>query len=133
MECPNCANENTFVTAIERHKKAQKTRRYRRCDLCGTRFRTTQYSEVHDDDGEFWRAPVPVALRQPANKRRRHQVQRLKGVDSPVSFFTVQNIIDIRQMGNSGDYSLDQLATIFGCSKSTIRRIVRRERYKEIP
>ncbi|MEK9823316.1 MAG: hypothetical protein VW840_14190 [Gammaproteobacteria bacterium] len=133
MECPNCLNENTFVTAVERHKQAQKTRRYRRCDMCGTRFRTTQYSEVVDDDGELWRAAVPMALRQPANKRRRHQVQRLKGVDSPVSFFTKQNIIDIREQGKTGDFSFEQLATLYGCSKSTIRRIVRRERYKEIP
>lgn len=133
MECPNCANENTFVTAVERHKKAQKTRRYRRCDMCGTRFRTTQFSEVVDDDGELWRAPVPMALRQPANKRRRHQVQRRKGVDSPVSFFTRQNIIDIRAQQKTGDFSLDQIAEIYGCSKTTIRRIVSRERYKEIP
>lgn len=133
MECPNCANENTFVTSVERHKKAQKTRRFRRCDMCGTRFRTTQFSEVVDNDGKLWRAPVPVALRQPANKRRRHQVQRLKGVNSPVSFFTEQNIIDIRAQEKTGDFSLEQIAEIYGCSKTTIRRIVRRERYKEIP
>jgi len=116
MDCPECGHTSTVVTVTRCHPTGKRIRRYRRCPSCGHTFRTTQQAEQLDDEGTlFWR------------KAKR------SGTESPSSFFTKQNIIDIRELSKYEGWSSTQIAKEFGCHASTIRRIVRRARYKDIP
>lgn len=115
MHCPECNHKSTVVTSTLCHPTGKRVRRYRKCPSCGHTFRTTQQVERLDDDGVLW------------------NIKRPAGTKSPSSFFTQENIADIRKLRKYEGWSADQLAKKYGCHPVTIRRILRRARYQDVP
>ena len=115
FKCPHCGSPKNDVTAVVLHPKGHKIKRYRRCHGCGKAFRTTQGVEKLDLDNSLWHGKANVR----------------SGVQNGNSYFTEQNIIDMRKHAKEG-YTYTELAEILGCSRNTASRIVRRVTYKDI-
>lgn len=121
LPCPKCGSKKTFVTVTEVHPVKQLIRRFRRCGECSHRFRTTQQAEKYDDDAAIWR-----------RKQRRETSSRNRGLRNGRSYFTKENILEIRHLSDVEDVPYGQIAEKFGCAYQTVARIVRRERYQDI-
>lgn len=119
--CPKCRSKNTLVTVTEVHPTKRLIRRYRRCGDCDHRFRTTQQPEKYDDDAAIWK-----------RKQRRETRTKNRGVLNGMSYFTKENILEIRYLSDIEDVSYGDIAKKFGCAYQTVARIVRRERYQDI-
>lgn len=63
-------------------------------------------------------------------KKGRHKYKTLKGVDSPNSKSTNDDIIKIRKLFSTGEYYQRELGEMFGISQATVSKIVLGLTYK---
>ena len=115
FDCPNCGSADNYVATVIVNPESHKIKRHRRCNNCKSTFKTFQKTERLDMDGYLWRG---VSQSRP-------------GAKNGGAVFTDQNVIDMRKLRNDG-MTLSELAKIFGCGRSTVHRIVRRESYKNV-
>ena len=91
-------------------------RRFRACTSCGHRFRTTQTAEKLDDDAKSWNFAKT----------------RARGEAAGGAVFTESDIIKMRTMYSSGNFSHRQLAKIYGCTKTNVYHILNRNSWAHV-
>ena len=112
--CPKCEGFRTKITCLRVNEDGTLIRRYRKCEDCEHMFRTTQPTEVHDDDGTFWFAT-------PLTNGSFHR-----------AVFTPENIRKIRSTYKTGLVSQQALADMYGVSQSAVSAIVNKKFYKHV-
>ena len=116
MNCPKCLSGPTRVSNTEINESGLRIRRFRNCPSCGYRFRTTQTVEKLDNDGSQWNFAKT----------------RVRGEDAGRALFTEGDIIRMRRMYSSGEYTQLALAKIYGCSKTNVYHIIHRNSWKHV-
>ena len=119
FSCPQCGATNTRVTSTKWSENGDRIRRYRKCAECSHTFRTTQPQEFLDLSGAFFKTGV---LR----------LDDQEGEANPNSFFTVQNVKQLRQTYEEGTKNQRELAKEYGCSQQTISNILRRKTWAHV-
>ena len=117
IACLECGSTNNVSTSIKVSKSGRRIRRFRKCQDCGHTFRTTQLAELHDDDGTIWQHNRNIGK---------------AGCENTNSYFTEDNIREIREDFKLEDLSYEFLARKYGCHPATIHRIVKRYTYKNV-
>lgn len=117
IPCLECGSRNNISTSIKVSKSGRRIRRFRKCQDCGHRFRTTQLAERHDDDASFW---------------KQNRKGGKEGCENVNSYFTEDNIREIREDFELEELNYTFLATKYGCHPATIERIVKRQTYKNV-
>lgn len=74
-----------------------------------------------------------VAARGGSHGSKTHPEMWRRGVDRPDAAFTASEVHGIRVMYSLGGITLQEIATRYGVSKSTISRLVRRKTYVDVP
>jgi len=120
VRCPECGAIDTKVTSIKWNEKGTRVRRYRKCNECGHKFRTTQARELVDNCGRLFKA---TALAPP---------DPLFGEDNQNAVFTERNIRDMRMEYASGKFSQRALAQKYGVHQSTVCDIVNRKTWAHV-
>lgn len=119
MNCPECGGQ-TRVSNTEVQKRSNRSdvriRRFRTCTSCAYKFRTTQTAEKLDNDAKSWNFAKT----------------RARGEAAGGAVFTESDIIKMRAMYSSGNYSHSQLATIYGCTKTNVSNIIHRRSWAHV-
>ena len=120
MNCPECGGptrvSNTEINDKRSSRSDIRIRRFRNCKSCGYKFRTTQTAEKLDNDGKSWNFAKT----------------RARGEAAGGAVFTESDIIKMRTMYRSGDYSHRQLAKIYGCTKTNVYHILNRHSWAHV-
>ena len=107
--CPVCGDSNTNVTCLRINKDKSLIRRYRKCNKCSHKFRTTQPAEIYDDEGEVW------------------GTWRVEPGAHHAKIFTDAQIAQLRKMFESGEWTRDELSVMFDANYSYVCRIINKK------
>lgn len=115
MKCRQCNSISTKVVVTEH--KGNETWRYCKCLDCNSKYKTIEVYAIPK------RGSIP-GVKQHSNCLRR-------GQDNGSSVLTEANVLEIRRLAANG-YIYDSIAKVFGISKSTVYRIVKRKLWSHV-
>lgn len=115
LKCRYCNSKNTRVTCTRDYKNFLK--KYKRCLDCNKTFRTI----------ETYEQPKPGPV--PGTPRTRNICM---GESHPMSTFTDNDIIAMRQLWNEGQ-TLTAIAKRYGISRPHVSNIVNYRAWKHVP